>query len=206
MATGPRERAWLAGTGALLILTAGLFGWWIAVNGAPGFDRPAIGALAGLRGHADIWLAVTTLGDGWLRIPVMIVFAGWLLMQSGRRDALILIAATGGEMLGNSALKQFFARARPDLLAHLDPVTSYSYPSGHAAHSAALYLLIALLLASGKGRPFAVGAAVVLIGAIGVSRIVLGVHWPSDVIGGWAVGLGFALIGWSLRSSHRLHH
>lgn len=191
--------------GLLLLAAACLAGWWIAQHGPPGFDDPVIAALAGFRDHAGFWLAVTALGDGWFRIALLLPAAGWLLLSARRRDALLLLAASGGEMLVNSALKQLFARARPDLLTHLDPVSSYSYPSGHAAHSTTLYLLLALLLAPRAARPLAVGAAALLAGAIGLSRIILGVHWPSDVIGGWAVGLSCVLAAWAFARPRRLH-
>ena len=100
-------------------------------------------------------------------------------------------------MLLNHGLKAAFARARPDLVDHLVEVVSPSFPSGHALMSAAVYLTLAGLLGRrGVDAPvrrslFWLAVALVLL--IGISRVYLGVHWPSDVLGGWVLG---ALWAW----------
>jgi undecaprenyl-diphosphatase len=84
-------------------------------------------------------------------------------------------------------LKQIFAAPRPDLLPHLDIVHSFSFPSGHSA--GAMILFGGLALISGRRWTYVLGGAGVAL--IGVSRIWLGVHWPSDVLAGWIVGVGW---------------
>ena len=100
--------------------------------------------------------------------------------------------------------KYWIARARPDLEPHLVVVKTSSFPSGHATSSMIFYLTLALVLdrrhalASRRG----VAAAILLSLLIGISRVMLGVHWPSDVIGGWAFGLLWVLL--TLRPAERL--
>src|SRR5205823_6990239 len=95
------------------------------------------------------------------------------------------------------------ARARPDLEPHLVIVETHSFPSGHATSSMVFYVALALLLA-GRSRwgHEAVAAAISLSLLIGISRVMLGVHWPSDVIGGWVFGLLWVLL--TLRPAERL--
>jgi undecaprenyl-diphosphatase len=93
------------------------------------------------------------------------------------------------------AQKYGIARLRPEDEVHLVPVSTPSFPSGHAASSMIVYLTLALVLASGTRWKWpAVAAALVLSFCIGLSRIMLGVHWPTDVIGGWAFGLLWVLL------------
>jgi len=93
--------------------------------------------------------------------------------------------------------KQLFGRARPELIEQLTHAGSASFPSGHAANSAAIYLTMAILLTQSPAdrtqRFYAVAAAVILAFTTGFSRIYLGVHWPSDVLAGWSFGVLWAL-------------
>jgi membrane-associated phospholipid phosphatase len=109
-------------------------------------------------------------------------------MMMGRRAAALWLAVTmaGGTLL-NLALKQIFAAPRPDLLPHLDIVHTYSFPSGHSAGNMMLFGALAML-AGRRGAYWAAGGAIALIG---VSRVWLGVHWPSDVMAGWIEGAGW---------------
>jgi undecaprenyl-diphosphatase len=99
-------------------------------------------------------------------------------------------------------LKHLYGRPRPDLVPHGVYVYSASFPSGHSMLSATVYLTLAALIASLEPRRGAkilvfVTAVLVMV-AVGVSRIYLGVHWPSDVLAGWCAGAGLALVAWSL--------
>jgi undecaprenyl-diphosphatase len=95
------------------------------------------------------------------------------------------------------------ARVRPALEPHLVVVKTQSFPSGHAASSMIFYLALAIALTAGtRWHRAAAGGAVVLSLLIGTSRVMLGVHWPSDVIGGWAFGMLWVLL--TLRPAERL--
>ena len=125
-----------------------------------------------------------------------------LLLWSGRRRAAVWLAATmaGGTLL-NLLLKQIFSAPRPDLLPHLDIVHSYSFPSGHAAGNMMFFGALAML----AGRWPAYAAAGAVIALIGVSRVWLGVHWPSDVLAGWIEGIGWLALCacWMPRASQQ---
>ena len=117
--------------------------------------------------------------------------AGWLM----------LVAVFGGVGL-NESLKLAFARPRPDLIYHATRVFTPSFPSGHAELSAITYLTIAALLAQSQSslkiRLFFIIVAALLTMLIGVSRIYLGVHYPTDVLGGWCIGAAWAAACWTL--------
>jgi len=102
----------------------------------------------------------------------------------------------------SEAQKFWIARVRPDLEPHLVVVRTSSFPSGHATSSMIFFLTLALVLGEGtRWRGLAVSAALLLSFLIGISRVMLGVHWPSDVIGGWAFGLLWVML--TLRLAQR---
>lgn len=180
---------------AIVVLTA----IWLAMlllGGGP-LDRTVYQALyAG--GHPALVMiarALTTLGEPTVLIAAGLVTAVLLWRAGHRHLPWVLIAVT---MLGRgvSELQKFWvARARPDLDPHLVVVKTSSFPSGHAASSMIFYLTMALTLTVGTRwhRAAAVGA-LLLSFLIGLSRVMLGVHWPSDVIGGWSFGLLWVLL------------
>ena len=101
------------------------------------------------------------------------------------------------------AQKYWIARVRPDVEPHLVMVKTSSFPSGHATSSMIFYLTLALALTAGtRWHRIAAAGAILLSLLIGTSRVMLGVHWPSDVIGGWAFGMLWVLL--TLRLSERL--
>lgn len=122
--------------------------------------------------------------------------SAFLLWRAGHRHLpWVLIAVT---LIGrglSEVQKYWIARARPDLGAHLVVVKTSSFPSGHATSSMIFYLTMALALTVGTRwhRP-AVAGAILLSLLVGTSRVMLGVHWPSDVIGGWAFGMLWVLL------------
>jgi len=134
----------------------------------------------------SVMLAASAIGGTTARIILAGMACLGLSLRDRRRALWLLLAVVGGTLL-NLALKQVFAAPRPDLLPHLDIVNSYSFPSGHAAGNMIFFGALALL----AGGRSAYGAAAALIALIGVSRVWLGVHWPSDVLAGWIEGLGW---------------
>lgn len=141
-------------------------------------------------GLAQAAAFITELG-GWLvLIPAAAIAASTLLYRRERRRALLLAGTVLGGRLLVEIQKWLSARARPVEEGQLVAVHSLSFPSAHAANSTITYLAIALLL---FGNRIAVALALILTVTIGLSRVMLGVHWPSDVIGGWAFGLLWTL-------------
>jgi undecaprenyl-diphosphatase len=153
------------------------------------------------------WLAgvardFTALGSIGVLSFVTLVIGGYLALQGRARLAIFVVTAVATGILLSSALKLGFDRARPDLVPHATTVYSPGFPSGHALLSAATYLTLAALLAQVQPRRnlriFLLGVAAALILVIGVTRVFLGVHWPSDVIAGWAAGTVWAVLCWRM--------
>jgi len=179
---------------ALLALAAA----WLAMLllGAGEADR----ALLGLLYADDPRLAqaarlLTELGGSALLLPAMvaIALAAWLLRGDWRPSAWFVAMTLAGRLLVELQ-KGWTMRLRPDAHEQLAPITSFAFPSGHAANATMVWLGAALLLARGRARPWALAAASVLALAIGLTRPMLGVHWPSDVVAGWSLGLFWTLL------------
>ena len=141
---------------------------------------------------------MTVLGGGTILTTMTAMVGAYLLAAGRRRTALVVIAAVSGGAILSTILKHIFERPRPELVAHFVNVNSASFPSGHAMNSAVIYLTLATLLAkterSRAVRIYLISMALLLTLIIGVSRVYLGVHWPTDVIAGWCVGSLWALL------------
>jgi undecaprenyl-diphosphatase len=127
--------------------------------------------------------------------------AAGLLAFARKRSAMwFLTVAVGGGVLLVSTLKECFDRPRPSLVPHLDVVTSPSFPSGHSMLAAIVYLTAGVLAAraarSRRTKAYMLVVAGVVTLLVGVSRMVLGVHYPTDVLGGWIGGVVWALTCW----------
>lgn len=145
----------------------------------------------------------TALGEPIVLIGAGFIVALWLWWRGrGRLAVMLLLVILVGRGLAE-VQKYSIARPRPELEPHLVAVKTWSFPSGHASSSMIFYLTLALALAAGSRwqRP-AAAAAVLLSLLVGLSRVMLGVHWPSDVIGGWAFGMLWVLL--TLRPAERL--
>ncbi|WP_129791282.1 phosphatase PAP2 family protein [Sphingosinicella sp. CPCC 101087] len=165
--------------------------------GAMEFDRGLLlFAYAGERPDlARMARWATELGGWTVLVPATAFGFGMLLVRREWKAAALLVAVTASGRLLVWLQKDWTARVRPDAQGHLVPVESLAFPSGHAANATIVWLCLALLLTrSARSRAYAVWAAVWLALAVGVSRVLLGVHWPSDVIGGWAFGLFWTLL------------
>lgn len=152
------------------------------------------------------------LGDTWVEelgrdftalggFPILMLFSlavvGFLAFTHHRKLATIFFMATLAAMLLSTALKAGFDRARPELVPHRAQVHTASFPSAHAMHAAATYLTLGGLLARFQQRRrlkiFVLAVAGTTALMVGLSRVYLGVHWPTDVMGGWALGSACAL-------------
>jgi undecaprenyl-diphosphatase len=145
---------------------------------------------------------VTSLGSIIVLVIITLAVAGYLFLARKYAAAWLMLIAVFGGIALSDLLKFAFARPRPDLVSPAARVFTTSFPSGHATLSAITYLTIAALLAQSQssakiGRYFVVLAALLTI-LIGTSRIYLGVHYPTDVLGGWCIGAAWALGCWVL--------
>lgn len=143
---------------------------------------------------------IAALGSVMVLALVVLAVLGYLALQRQYRAALFLVAATLGGLVLNSGLKTLIDRPRPDVVPHLAPVHTASFPSGHSMLSAVVYLTLGALLAQMmEGRLmklYFVVVALVLSFLVGVSRVYIGVHYPSDVLAGWTAGLAWASLCW----------
>jgi undecaprenyl-diphosphatase len=145
---------------------------------------------------------VTSLGGTPLVVFVTLAVAGYLaLARKPGAAVLVLISILGAAVLGYLA-KDAFPRPRPDLVPHAVVTYTSSFPSAHATGAAAAYLTLGALLARFERRrrlkAYVLSLAALITVAVGLSRIYLGVHWPTDVLAGWALGSGWALACWTV--------
>jgi len=144
----------------------------------------------------SVMVVITNLGSGLVLTIVSALVAGVCMWRHERRLALIL-AANGVLILAlELILKHVFGRARPTLFPEISLPADSSFPSGHSMGSMAIYGTVgrALIALYPEHRRLALVATPLLIAAIGFSRILLGVHWPSDVAAGFAAGVPFVLV------------
>jgi undecaprenyl-diphosphatase len=143
---------------------------------------------------------ITALGSAPTLVIAVLAVVGFLMLSKAWRPAIFTLVASGGGLIVSSLLKYTVDRPRPDLVPHGNLIYTTSFPSGHSMMSAVVYLtlaaLVARLIERRRLKGYALGVAVILTLLIGVSRIYLGVHWPSDVLAGWVAGAAWALGCW----------
>jgi undecaprenyl-diphosphatase len=168
--------------------------------------------LLALRNPADpsdplgpLWLEelirdFTALGGYGVLVFLVLAAVGFLVLQRQLNAALFLVLAIGGGQLLTSLLKLGFDRPRPDLVPHGTLVQTASFPSGHAMMAAVTYLTLGAILARAQPQRrlkiYLIALAILITMAVGFSRVYLGVHWPTDVLAGWALGAAWALLCW----------
>ena len=141
---------------------------------------------------------VTALG-GWTVLTLLTaVVCGFLAMVHRFRSMVLVLVATLGGWVLNAALKETFARPRPSVVPHLTESYAPSFPSGHAMLSAIVFLTLGAMLAQlierRRLKVYVVTVALLFTFLVGLSRVFLGVHYLTDVLGGWVAGLGWALL------------
>jgi undecaprenyl-diphosphatase len=169
------------------------------------FDHWAIrtaGAWEAPKWVQEIGRDLTALGGIAVLSLVTAAVAGYLWMEQKHHAMWLLLASTLGALLLSFALKAAIDRPRPDLIEHRSHVVTQSFPSGHSMLSAAVYLTLGALLARlhrrWSLRIYFISIAMLLTALVGVSRVYLGVHWPTDVLAGWTAGLAWAILCWGV--------
>ncbi|MEE4377518.1 MAG: phosphatase PAP2 family protein [Candidatus Competibacteraceae bacterium] len=142
----------------------------------------------------------TALGGVAVLTLLTLAVTGFLLLQGNIRLALLVLGAVGSGLLISSLLKLGIERPRPDIVPHGSYVYTYSFPSGHAMQSAVAYLSMGILLARTQVlrrlKIYVMLVAILITFLVGVSRVYLGVHWPTDVLAGWTAGGAWGLLFW----------
>jgi undecaprenyl-diphosphatase len=208
-----RPELWLLGgvfLAGLLLLAFGHIAEEVLEGDATRFDQTVLLALRSPADPADplgpAWLEeaardITSLGSYAVLGIIFFAVIAYLLLTKRRAAALWVAASVGGGVLLSNVLKHSFDRPRPDLVAHSVRVFTSSFPSGHAMLSAVTFLTLGVLLASihnsWRVKVFFLGIAIFLTVIVGVTRVYLGVHYPTDVLAGWCVGAGWAAICWT---------
>lgn len=150
---------------------------------------------------------ITSFGGIGVLLLITAAAAGFLILQHKYHLAIYLLVATGGGLLASTLLKAAFDRPRPDLVPHAQAVYTSSFPSAHSMMSAATLLTIGALLAevqqSLRLKTYLMSVAVLTTMLVGLSRVYLGVHWPTDVLAGWTAGAGWALLCWGVAEQLR---
>lgn len=202
---------------ALVALVALAGGTWIFIEIADeiveqepiSFDEKLLLALRSANDPGDPigpgWLEemardLTALGGAGVLGFVTLATLGYLLLAGHRRAAALAVVAVAGGILVSTLLKLGFDRPRPDLVPHGTRVYTASFPSGHSMMATVTWLTLAAILTRVIAAPL-LKAYVLLVAAfmallVGLSRVYLGVHWPSDVLAGWAAGAAWAALCW----------
>jgi undecaprenyl-diphosphatase len=214
-----RREAWLIV--AFLVLAASLFivitlASEIQENETSFFDRRIMLALRqplnlarpiGPHWLQPMFIDITAIGGVANLTLFTLIAVGYLAVGKRYLDAGLVAAATISGALLSLSMKLVFARPRPTIVPHLVEVDSLSYPSGHAMASALVFLTLGALLAQAQSRRrtryYVLAVAIILTTLVGISRVYVGVHWPTDVIAGWIIGGSWALLWRSI--TLRLH-
>jgi len=152
----------------------------------------------GPRWLQDVARDATALGGYFCLILFLLMTAGFLWLDKKRHLSEFLLGSAISGYLVSTVLKFFFQRPRPDVVPHLAHVISSSFPSGHSMNSAVIYLTLGTIIATSVARKrlkaYAIGVALFLTVVVGMSRVYLGVHYPTDVLAGWLAGLVWAIL------------
>ena len=173
------------------------------------FDREVLLALR----HADdpskplgpLWLQVaardvTGLGSPAVLTLITAAALGFLALKRQWRAALFVLASICGGTAVSFALKDLVQRPRPDFIAAVAQTQTYSFPSGHAFLSAVTFLTLGTLLARVQHevevKIYLLSVAIAITALVGISRVYIGLHWPTDVLAGWSAGAAWAILCW----------
>jgi membrane-associated phospholipid phosphatase len=159
------------------------------------FDAPVLNMLHALATPAldRFFVFMTNLGNLWGVVPLDVAVLLWLVLHRRFRDTLFFGLAVIGSVVLNLVAKNYFARMRPALWLSIRPETSNSFPSGHAMGSATLVMVMIMLCWPTRWRWPVMIAGLPFVLLVGVSRIYLGVHYPSDILAGWTAAIAWVV-------------
>jgi undecaprenyl-diphosphatase len=167
----------------------------ISIRNADDLTRPP-----GPKWLFELMSDITALGGATVVFLITLIVMGYFILQKEYNILFLILAAVIGGAIMDLELKQLFGRIRPELVPTITPTKSFSFPSGHSMMSAIIYLSLASLVARAQKRwrdkVYVVSVAIFLSFIIGISRIYLGVHYPTDVFGGWSLGVAWAAFCW----------
>ena len=205
---------WLPPLLLMVIIATSICGIALTHYGPADFDAPLLlwfrisgdtGRLAGPEWTTAFWLGLTWLGDTTPRLVVVGLTIVVLLLRCRWHSTFFIVGVLLSGVTLSTTIKHWVGRPRPQLVAHLDHVSSQSFPSGHTVNSTLFYLTVALMLASllpqRATRWIIYMLAISLSLAIGISRIALGVHWPSDVLASWVIACAWLSL-WVVVARH----
>lgn len=184
--------------------------WLVLADKTGGFDQWGLLAARVGEDHRfggshllhEIVRDVTALGGVFLRNLFAIAAVVALLFLQMRREAMLFAMTVAGGWIANTALKHIVGRERPQIVPHMMEAGGQSFPSGHSFNAAVVYIGMALAFAALSSRHSvryaAIGFAMVLSAMVAWSRVLLGVHFPSDVVAGWLGGAGWAFLAAAL--------
>lgn len=168
----------------------------ISSSGSLAFDEPL---LLFIHGYASSFLnafftVVTHLGDSMTMLILAMVLAAYFAYKKVYEKALLLVVGMGGIVVANTVLKFLFQRDRPTLWQHIVSETNFSFPSGHAMVSAGFAMMLIILFWNTRYRWITVTLATIGMFLVGLSRLYLGVHYPSDILAGWCVSAAWVTL------------
>ena len=197
-----------------VLVGAGILGFLVladavADGGARRFDEWLLVALRtpgdlsdpiGPKWFEEMMRDITALGGTAVLTLGVLAVTGFLALTRKTHAAIIVLVSVVSGMVLSQAIKWAYARPRPELVPHGMETYSASFPSGHSMMAAVVYLTLGALLARHQTRPrmkvYVLLVAVLLTMLVGISRIYLGVHWPTDVLAGWCLGAAWAILCW----------
>jgi membrane-associated phospholipid phosphatase len=157
------------------------------------FDAPILTMLHAVATPTldHFFVLMTRLGYSWGVVPLDVILLLLFVLLRRFRDALFFGLAVIGSGVLNIVAKNHFARMRPDLWLSITPETTYSFPSGHAMGSATLGVAVILLCWPTRWRWPVTIVSLIFVLLVGVSRVYLGVHYPSDILAGWTAAIAW---------------
>jgi undecaprenyl-diphosphatase len=185
----------LAGLAVFILLGWGVGALWMSIVGSSEDDL--MREISAQRSHAvaDIARIVTWAGSAFVLVPLALASCALLVRAGLRAQALAVALTLGGAMVISDVVKLLLSRPRP-AVEHLQAVSGFSFPSGHATQASAFWLSLLFAVsssgASARRMSLLAAGALLIVSLVGLSRVYLGVHYPSDVIGGILLGGGWA--------------